>query len=198
MITATITCTPAGHTKDTAELLTAIGEGDPVAWDEIFHRYSGLVSATVRAFRFQEADAFDAIQTTWLRLAENVNRIRDPERLGGWLITTARRECLHILRHAKNRPGLLAAATETIVDPSATPEQHTIDGHASRMLWKLVDELSPRQRSLLRMLFADGPFPYDSVALAIGIPVGGIGPTRTRALQRLRKKLNQYDIRPSV
>ena len=198
MTTATITCTPADHIQDTVELLTAISEGDPVAWDETLRRYSGLVSATVRAFRLQEADALDAIQTTWLRLAENINRIRDPERLGGWLITTARRECLCILRHAKNRPDFLAAATETVVDPSANPEQHAINGHTSRMLWKLVDELSPRQRSVLRMQFADGPFPYDTVARTIGIPVGGIGPTRARALRRLRKKLNQYDMRPSV
>jgi RNA polymerase sigma factor (sigma-70 family) len=194
MTTATIRCDPADRTKNMAELLAAIGEGDPVAWDEVLRRYSGLVSATVRSFRLQEADALDAVQSTWLRLAENIHRVRDPERLGGWLVTTARRECLHILRRAKNGPDLLRVATETIADPSANPEQHTVNGHTSRMLWKLVDELCPRQRSVLRTLFADHPYPYDTVARAIGIPVGGIGPTRTRALQQLRKKLDQYDM----
>jgi RNA polymerase sigma factor (sigma-70 family) len=196
MTTATIKCSPAGRTRDMAELFTAIGEGDPAAWDEIIHRYGGLVSATVRSFRLQEADALDAIQSTWLRLAENIHRVRDPERLGGWLVTTARRECLHILRHARNRPDLLTVATETIADPSANPEQCTIDGHAGRVLWKLVDELCPRQRSVLRMLFADHPCSYDTVARAIGIPVGGIGPTRTRALLQLRKKLDQCELGP--
>lgn len=194
MTTATVRRAPAGYSKGMAELLTAIGEGDPAAWDEILRRYGGLVSATVRSFRLQEADALDAIQTTWLRLAENINRVRDPERLGGWLVTTARRECLHILRQAKNRPDLLSAATEVVADSSASPEWRTVNGHTDRMLWKLVDELCPRQRSVLRMLFADRLYAYDTVARAIGIPVGGIGPTRTRALRQLRKKLEEHEI----
>jgi RNA polymerase sigma factor (sigma-70 family) len=193
MTTATIGCSPAGRTKSTAELLTAINEGDPAAWDEIIRRYNGLVSATVRSFRLQEADSLDAIQSTWLRLAENMHRLREPERLGGWLVTTARRECLHILRNAKNGPDL-SVATETVADPSASPEQRTVNSHTSRILWRLVDDLCPRQRSVLRMLFADRPFPYDTVARTVGIPLGGIGPTRARALRQLRKKLDQYGI----
>jgi RNA polymerase sigma factor (sigma-70 family) len=195
MTTATIRCATAGRAKSMAELLTAIDEGDPAAWDEIIRRYNGLVSATVRSFRLQEADSLDAIQSTWLRLAENIHRLREPERLGGWLVTTARRECLHILRNAKNGPDLLSVPTETVADPSANPEECTVNSYTSRILWKLVDDLCPRQRSVLRMLFADRPSPYDTVARTVGIPVGGIGPTRTRALQQLRKRLDQYGMR---
>lgn len=64
------------------------------AWGELLRRYGKLVSTTVRSFRLLEADALDAIQLTWLRLAENAERVQYPERLGGWLATTARRECL--------------------------------------------------------------------------------------------------------
>jgi RNA polymerase sigma factor (sigma-70 family) len=127
----------------------------------------------VRSFRLQEADSLDAIQSTWLRLAENIHRLREPERLGGWLVTTARRECLHILRNAKNGPGLLGGPTEIVADPSANPEERTVNSHTSRVLWKLVDDLCPRQRSVLRMLFADDPCPYDAVARITGIPGGG-------------------------
>ena len=176
------------------QLLTGISEGDPAAWHEVLRRYRGLVSATVRSFRLQEAYALDAIQATWLRLAENAHQIRDPERLGGWLVTTARRECLHILRHIKRGGDLLDMATETVADHSTTPEQFIADGCTGRLLWQLVDELSPRRRSVLRMLFADDPCPYDAVARITGIPGGAIGPTRTRALQQLRKKLDQYGI----
>ena len=61
-------------------------------------RFSGLVWATARAHRLSSADAADVVQTTWLRLVENLDRIREPEALGGWLATTARRECLRLLR----------------------------------------------------------------------------------------------------
>jgi len=74
--------------------------GDPSAWEKIFRRYGKTVSATVRSFRLQEADALDAVQTTWLRLAENVDQIQNQERLGAWLTTTARRECLRMVVRA--------------------------------------------------------------------------------------------------
>jgi hypothetical protein len=82
-----------------AELLLRAGAGDLSALDEIVRRYSGVVLATVRSFRLQNADADAAVQMTWLRLGQNWHRIQRPERLGGWLATTARRECLRILRH---------------------------------------------------------------------------------------------------
>jgi len=82
----------------TAELLSRARERDLAAWDEIMHRYGELVTSTVRSFRLQEADALDAMQMTWLRLAEHVDRIQYPELLGGWLTTTARLACLRILR----------------------------------------------------------------------------------------------------
>jgi RNA polymerase sigma factor (sigma-70 family) len=198
MTTATISDVPADATDSAADLLLGIGDGNPVAWDETLRRYGTLVSATVRSFRLQEADALDAIQMTWLRLAENSHRVQFPERLGGWLATTARRECLSILRQAKLRPHLTDVAPETVVDPSTGPEQRTIDANTTRTLWKLIDELSPRRRALLRMLFTDNPCSYAKVARITGIPPGGIGPTRARALRQLRDKLDQREREPSA
>ena len=83
---------------DIGELLARAARRDPLAWEEILRRYSGLVWARVRSCRLQDADVVDAVQMTWLRLAENCDRIEHPDRLGGWLTTTAYRECLRILR----------------------------------------------------------------------------------------------------
>jgi RNA polymerase sigma factor (sigma-70 family) len=170
-----------------------------VAWEEIVRRYSKLVSMTVRSFRLQDADALDAVQMTWLRLAENARQVQFPERLGGWLTTTARHECLHILRHrTKLAAEPVGAVTKTVADPSAGPEQCVIDADTAQTLWKLVDDLPPRQRTLLRALFTDKPRPYSEVARAIGIPPGAIGPTRARTLQRLQSRLEQHGLGPGV
>jgi DNA-directed RNA polymerase specialized sigma24 family protein len=117
-----------------ADLLREICDGDPAAWDEIICRYGKLVSTTVRSFRLHEADTLDAVQMTWLRLIENANRIQFPERLGGWLVATARRECLRILRQAKSGPNLTDAVLETIANPSEYPELPTTD--LTQTLWK--------------------------------------------------------------
>jgi RNA polymerase sigma factor (sigma-70 family) len=144
----------------------------------------------------QEADALDAIQTTWLRLAENAHRVRQPERLAGWLATTARRECLHTLRHAKTGPNITDWALETVSDPSAGPEQRAIDTNVTRTLRDLIDELPPLRRNLILMLFTDGPCSYAEIAHVAGIPLGGIGPTRARALRQLRDKIDEHELGP--
>jgi RNA polymerase sigma factor (sigma-70 family) len=178
-------------TSDIADLLSRAGDGDPTAWEEILHRYSTLVWATVRSFRLQDADTRDAVQTTWLRLAENTHQIRHPQRLGAWLATTARRECLRILRHTTSIPHSWQTIHEAATDPSTTPEHITIETETTRSLWEHVGQLPPRQRTVLQALFTDNPQPYAQIATTTGIPPGGIGPTRNRALQQLRQKLDK-------
>ncbi|MGH3939297.1 MAG: RNA polymerase sigma factor [Pseudonocardiaceae bacterium] len=177
------------------DLLSRARNGEPDAWAEIVRRYSNVVFATVRSFRLQDADVLDAVQMTWLRLAENVHRVQAPDRLAGWLATTARRECLHILRQqARHAPTLVDAVEVNVVDPGIGPEQRVIDGDVKRVLWRLVAELPPRRRILLRALFTDNPCTYTEVARTAGISPGGIGPTRARALKQLRLRLDEHGI----
>jgi RNA polymerase sigma factor (sigma-70 family) len=184
-----------GATTRVTDLLLRAVDGDPAAWDEIVRRYSGVVSATVSSFRLQDADAEDAVQMTWLRLAENCHRIQRPEHLSGWLATTARRECLHILRHQAELPQLTPYDT---VDSLTDPEQIIIDADIARALGELFEELPPRRRTLLQALFSDTPRPYAEVARAAGIPPGGIGPTRARALRQLRDRLAEQGLSPAA
>jgi RNA polymerase sigma factor (sigma-70 family) len=195
---ATRSCPVAGAPGSVADLLLRASHGDPVAWDEILRRYGKLVSATVRSFQMQDADALDAVQMTWVRLAENAHRVQFPERLDGWLVTTARRECLRLLRRATHAPNLCYPAPDTLADPSMGPEQRVIDADTTRTLWNIVAELPPRQRALLRALFTDHPRPYAEIARAAGIPLGGVGPTRARALRQLRGKLNDHELGPDT
>jgi hypothetical protein len=78
MTTATISYIPDDATDSVADLLLGISDGNPTAWDEILRRYGDVVSRTVRSFRLQEADTVDAMQMTWLRLAENAHRVQFP------------------------------------------------------------------------------------------------------------------------
>lgn len=198
MTTATTSYVPAVATSSVADLLLRAGDGDPAAWEEIVRRYGKLVSSTVRSFRLQDADALDAVQMTWLRLAENAHRVIFPERLGGWLATTARHECLRILRQSKSTPDRFDAAPETVADPSVGPEQRVIDADTTQRLWNLVAELSPRRQTLLRALFTDHPRPYAEIARTAGIPLGAIGPTRARALRQLRGSLENQGLGASA
>lgn len=181
-----------------AVLLRAAGQGDSGAWEEILRRYSGVVVARVRSFRLQDADALDAAQMTWLRLAENIHRIRHPEHLGGWLATTASRECLRLLRQAKRTPTPTDAGMVNVADAAVGPEQRVIDAETARTLRELLAELPPGRHRLLRALFTEHPRPYAELATSLGIPLGSIGPTRARALRQLRQMLDEHHLAPQA
>lgn len=198
MTTAAINDVPADATSKIVDLLPRVSDGDSAAWEEILRRYGALVSATVRSFRLQDADTLDAVQTTWLRLAENAHHVRHPERLGGWLATTARRECLRLLRQITPISIHFETVLEAVADPSAGPERIAIEADSTRVLWQHVDELPSRRRALVRALFTDNARPYAEIASAVGIPPGGIGPTRARALQQLRERLDKHKPREEV
>src|SRR5262249_30719373 len=107
---------------------------------------------------------------------------------------TARRECLQISRQVKPITGHTNVRPATVSAPSARPEQHAIDAETTRILQRLLAELSPRRQTLLRMLFTDNPASYAEAARSAGIPPGGIGPTRARALRQLRDRLHEHEL----
>lgn len=181
-------------TPSTTDLLRRAAEGDQRAWEGIVRRYSAVVYARVRSFRLQDADALDAMQMTWLRLAENLDRIRCPEGLAGWLGITATRECIRIFRQGKRTAAAAESTWANTADPSVGPEQQAVDAATAQLLRSLVADLSPRQRIVVQELFAATPTPYAEVARTAGIPIGGVGPTRARALEELRRRLDEHGL----
>jgi RNA polymerase sigma factor (sigma-70 family) len=182
---------------DTGQLVRGAAGGDEVAWRGLVERFSGLVWAVARAYRLTHADAADVYQTTWLRLAEHIRRIDHPDRVGAWLATAARRECLQSLRStARTTPtddmDRLDASPAVGNPTEATvlaAEQEREDADRAAVVWRALGRLSARCRELLRVLMASPPPSYAEVAAALGLPVGSIGPTRARCLQRLREEV---------
>jgi RNA polymerase sigma factor (sigma-70 family) len=166
-------------------LVHAAAAGDQAAWNELVERFEGLVWATARAHRLTRADAADVAQTTWLRLVENLDRIRDPDRLGAWLATTARRECLrHIRLHGREQ---LSDEADFFEAPSEDPlEVALLTEERDAALWKAFARLSERCQTLLRLLVSEDEPSYETIGAALDMPIGAIGPTRMRCLDKLR------------
>ena len=182
---------------DTGQLVRGAAGGDEVSWRGLVDRFSGLVWAVARAHRLGDSDAADVYQTTWLRLAEHIRRIDHPDRVGAWLATAARRECLQCLRSAGRLvptddasrlegPPVLDNPTEAAI---LRAEQQQEDAARAVALWRAVGLLSARCQQLLRILMASPPPSYAEIAAGLGLPVGSIGPTRARCLQALREQL---------
>ena len=182
---------------DTGLLVRGAAGGDEAAWHGLVTRFSSLVWAVARAHRLANADAADVYQTTWLRLAEHIGRIEHPERVGAWLATAARRECLQSLRSAAkvappadmDRLDIAPAVGNPTEEAVIAAETEREDADRAAAMWRAFGRLSGRCRELLRILMATPPPSYAEVAAALGLPVGSIGPTRARCLQRLREEM---------
>ena len=179
-------------------MLAARG-GDRDAWDALVGRHLGLVWTVARSFRLSDADAADVVATTWLRLVEHLDRLREPERVGAWLATTARHESLGLLRRrtrATPTDDVLLLDGEDVGQAPAGERLETDEEHAA--LWRALDGLNDACRQLLRVLAADPPPSYAEVSAALDMPVGSIGPTRGRCLDRLRGLARSQGIRSEV
>jgi RNA polymerase sigma factor (sigma-70 family) len=170
-------------------LVTRARNGDMQAWHALVERYAPLIWSICRRYRLGDADAEDISQNIWLHLVRHLDTIRDPAALPGWLVTTTRRECDRKIRAAAGPHAtwyLLAA--EDLPDQRATPADHELleaERHAA--LREAFAALSPPGRQLIAMLTADPPVPYTEISARLGIPVGSIGPTRRRCLDKMRR-----------
>jgi RNA polymerase sigma factor (sigma-70 family) len=189
MSTTTIAFTLPGG-LDPGELVDAARNGCPGAMEQLVDRYAGVVWSAARSYGLREVDVHDAVQNTWLRMIEHLNDVRDPERLPGWLATTARRECLKILRGGRREVvGLEPAVVEQAERATPGPERDVIDRSMHGLLWTRVAELPPAGRQMVTALTgADAPS-YQDYARETGMPIGSIGPRRMRYLQQLRRLL---------
>ena len=170
----------------TARIVSRAAHGDRQAWDQLVERYSGLLWATARAHRVTSADAGDVVQTSWRRLVEYLAEIRNPDAVGTWLATTARRECLRALRGSARCEPVDELETFADVDPGDLDA-----GLRNAGLWTAFERLPARYQALLRLLTADPTPSYEEIGAALGMPIGSIGPTRARALERLRQELRR-------
>jgi RNA polymerase sigma factor (sigma-70 family) len=168
-----------------ARVVRAAASGDQDAWEALVAEFGRVVLGVARAHRLSEADAADVAQTTWLRLVEHLGRIHDPERLGAWLATTARRESLRVLRRASRQ-----IVTDQVPEPSGEDDvaQRLLAQERHAAVRQAFRRLRSSDQALLGLLVADSAPSYEEISTILRMPVGSIGPTRARSLTRLRRE----------
>jgi RNA polymerase sigma factor (sigma-70 family) len=170
-------------------LVSAAAAGDEHAWREIVDRYSPLLASVIRSFRLTSEEIQDVAQTVWLRLVEHLSDLREPRALPMWIVTTTRRESLRYVSDRRR------SVPRDPLDPSWLDSRaenaellaDMLRAERRQALLAGLAELPARQRELLLLLVEDPPLSYAHISQRTGIPIGSIGPTRSRALERLRQ-----------
>jgi RNA polymerase sigma factor (sigma-70 family) len=166
-------------------LATAAAAGDERAWAALVQRLDPLVRGVLRGYRLSAADAEDVVQTTWLHAFRHLPKLREPAAFPKWLTVTARREALRALQRG-GRELLLEEPRPVREEAPVTIEQQVIDRECKDAIAAAVARLPQRQRSLLGAILRKPGVSYDELSVELSMPMGSIGPTRERALRRLR------------
>lgn len=175
------------------ELVRAATEGDRESWDRLVVRFTPLVLSISSRYRLGGHDAADVCQTVWLRLLKHVGTLRVPAALPGWIVTTTRHECLRVLaanQRLNSFDPMMEPPTAASQSSAAWGEDFSeglIRTERHEALLIAFAELPDRDRELLSLLVQDPPPSYAEISARLGIPVGSIGPTRARAIERLRR-----------
>jgi RNA polymerase sigma factor (sigma-70 family) len=170
---------------DLTRLTRAAADGDERAWTDLVTRLDAALRAVAGRYRLG-ADADDVVQTAWLRALDNVDRMHDPGAIAGWLVTTTRREAMRTLQR-----GVREVVTEEVTAveqaDATTPETVALERERRAAVRDAVARLPRRQRRLMVALLTMPAPIYERVARETGMPLGSIGPTRDRAIARLRQ-----------
>lgn len=194
---ATATYSGADAAADTAgvidvgALVRRAAEGDKWAWERLVDQFGRLIWSITRDFRLPESDASDVFQATWLRLLEHIDRLEYPARVGSWIATTARHECLRCV--AGRKKVLLVQDHSALSDALAhAPEadEGLLAAERAVAVRDAMSLLPSRWQRMLELLMADPPASYAEISDQLGLPVGSIGPTRGRCMERLRVLLD--------
>jgi RNA polymerase sigma factor (sigma-70 family) len=177
----------AARDQEVTAMVEAAKSGDREAWDALFNSYVSLLWSIALRHGLRESDAADVVQSTWLRLLEHIDDIRDSARIGAWLATTAQRESLRCV--AQRRRIVLSDDDEVFDGPDrllAPVDEALLAREQAGVALAALAALPPSWRELLERLTQDPPLSYEDIGADLGVPVGSIGPTRGRCVRRMR------------
>ena len=183
------------------DLVAGALAGHQAAWNALVERLQRVVWKSVNMMTFDHEIRDDAFAATWLRLAERLGTIREPEKLPGWLATTACNEVRQILRQ-RGRVNVMSADAPTggsgigdLLDSLAGDDGEHASGmvldESRREVRAAFGRLDDHCREILTVLvLADPPVPYDEASERLGRPIGSLGPSRRRCLEKMKGLLS--------
>ena len=176
---------PTPDSRQLVSLVRAAAARDDHAWNTLYARFTPTLRAAARGFRLCPADVDDVVQQTWLAAFRHIDTLEKPDAICGWLLVTARREALRILQR-RVREVVTDEVPEHAEPQAAPPESDLIEEEQRRALRAAVQRLQGRKQLVIDAMLRTPDASYVDLAQRLRMPIGSIGPTRERGLERLR------------
>ncbi|HEX5619827.1 MAG TPA: sigma-70 family RNA polymerase sigma factor [Solirubrobacteraceae bacterium] len=182
---ATTAPAPIRRDSTVVSVVRAATAGDARALATLVARFDRPLRATARSYGLGYWDVDDVVQQTWMQFLEHGRTLREPAAVKGWLITTTRRHCLRVLQ-GHVRECLSDNPADGHAGDDGELEARIVADQTRAAIDASLTRLSDRQRKLLTLLLEEPDLSYQDVGQRLGLPIGSIGPTRARSLERLR------------
>ena len=173
-----------------ARLVARCIEGDARAWEALVRRHERLVYSVGRSYRLADEDMSDVFQDVFTALLKGLPRMRDGRTLVRWLSSTTeriartmalkrRREAAREDREEDTVANLADSGDAVGEDLERIERQHQVR--------TALAGASERCKRLIEALYYEDPTPsYAELSQRLGVPVGSLGPTRARCMERLK------------
>jgi RNA polymerase sigma factor (sigma-70 family) len=181
--------------------VSRIRAGDELAWRELSDQHEPLLRWLAREHGLSAEDASDAVQLTWMRCLEHIGQLAYTDRLGAWLATICRRECIRLATKGRREVPVSELDLAHLVDDSpgdSDPCTEAARSDERDRLHRAIVALPERQKVVVVELLRREGQSYLELSHRTGVPVGSIGPTRQRALSRLRRDGLLADLAPET
>jgi RNA polymerase sigma factor (sigma-70 family) len=167
------------------QLVAAARRGDELAWSQLVDRFDRQLRLVAATYRLTDHDVDDAVQATWVKLHEHIDRIRHASAVAGWLVTTVRRESKRLLQSRTREH--LTCQPDLGEDRRGGPQAQLLSTERRVVLNRALSTLPARQRQLMTLMVIEPAANYEQISNALDIPIGSIGPIRQRSLARLQR-----------
>jgi len=165
--------------------------GEDPALDDLVRIMSPVLWHVVRATGLDREATEDVVQNTWLTLVRSADSVRDAQAITRWLCTAARREAWRISKSATRLRPVEDDVLAARLPEASSPESEVVTNDENALLWEALTRLPERCQKLLRIVAWEPRPDYSSVAQSLEMPIGSIGPTRRRCLDKLRLELGE-------
>jgi RNA polymerase sigma factor (sigma-70 family) len=163
--------------------------GDEAALDDLVRVMSPVLWHVVRATGLDRETTEDVVQNTWVTLVRSAESVRDAQAITRWLCTAARREAWRVSKAATRTRPVEDDVLDARMPVQVSPEAAVVTDDENHRLWQALGQLPERCQKLLRIVAWEPRPDYSAVAETMQMPIGSIGPTRRRCLDKLRVEL---------
>jgi RNA polymerase sigma factor (sigma-70 family) len=165
--------------------------GDTRGFEMLVRRYRRVALARATALVVDPADAEDVVQEVFIRVHDQLALLRDPDRVGPWLMTMVRNLALNSAR-ARRRQRTVPVEVDVQADPRYGADQRTLQRDLRTTLVRALAQLSTIQREVVLLADLEG-CAHAEIARLLGLSVLMSRRHLSDARSRLRTILSQQD-----